>query len=479
VQDSVNSRFGRLQTNYGLTRKITVGAGVEYLSSISNGKTVMPFVNASLRLAPNMLFSGEYTHDVRARGILSYRMPSNLQVELNYTRYKEGQKAIIYNFREERKIVISKPFVGRTFSLFTRLTLNQIVLPESQYTTTEWLISGALFKVSTNFTTYAIFQPQATPFVYSNLALSFRLPGQLLLTPQVQYEYNASRLMTARIEASKYVFRNAFINVSYEKNFINRINNFTVGLRYDFSFAQVGLSALRSNALTTLVQSARGSLMHNGKAHYTDASNRSRIGTGGVMLVPFLDVNNNGKRDAGESRVYGMKVRSNGGRMITNLRDTSVTITEMEAYENYNLELERNSFDNIAWQIKKPVISIMIEPNQLRLIEVPVSVIGEVSGTVYQMADDEKKGLGRMKVCIFREDGSMAACILTESDGYFNFMGLGPGKYTAQLDKTQVHNLRMKVTPLSIPFQITKNKDGDVVDGLEFVTIRIRDEKDL
>jgi hypothetical protein len=158
----------------------------------------MPFVNASLRLAPNMLFSGEYTHDVRARGIFSYRMPSNLQLELNYTKYKEGQKAIIYNFREERKVMISKPFVTRKFSLFTRFTLNQIILPESQYTTTEWLISGALFNVGTNFTTYAIFQPEEKPFVYSNLALSFRLPGQVLLTPQIQYEYNSNRLMTAR-----------------------------------------------------------------------------------------------------------------------------------------------------------------------------------------------------------------------------------------------------------------------------------------
>jgi hypothetical protein len=58
-------------------------------------------------------------------------------------------------------------------------------------------------------------------------------------------------------------------------------------------------------------------------------------------------------------------------------------------------------------------------------------------------------------------------------------MGLGPGKYTAELDKTQVHNLRMKVTPLTIPFKISTNKEGDVVDGLEFVTVRIRDEKDL
>jgi hypothetical protein len=479
VQDTVHSLFSRIQMNYGLTRHVTVGGGVEYLSSISNGKKIMPFANASLRLAPNMLFSGEYTYGVRARGILSYRLPSNLQLELNYTRYTKDQKAIIYNFREERKVVISKPFLSRNFSLFTRVTLNQIILPETRYTSTEWLLSGALFKVATNLTTYAIFQPRENPYVYSNLALSFRLPGQLLITPQVQYEYNSNKLIAARCEAGRYLFHNGYLNVSYEKNFKSRISNISIGLRYDFSFSQIGFSALHSNHLTTLVQSAKGSLMHNGKADYTSASNRNRLGTGGVMLVPFLDINNNGKHDAGEPRVYGLRVKSNGGQLVNNLRDTAVTITEMEAYENYFIELQRNSFDNIAWQVKKPVISIMIEPNQLRLIEVPVSIIGEVSGTVYLQDKTGKNGLGRIKVCIYREDGSMAACLLTESDGYFNFMGLAPGKYTAELDKTQIRNLRMKVTPQTIPFQISNNKDGDVIDELEFVTIRIRDLKDL
>jgi hypothetical protein len=479
VQDSVHSQFSRVQMNYGLTRRITVGTGVEYLSSIKNGKTIMPFANASLRLAPNMLFSGEYTYGVRTRGIFSYRMPSNLQLDLNYTRYAKDQKAIIYNYREERKIVISKPFSRRNFSLFTRVTLDQIVLAESKYTTAEWLISGALFKVGTNFTTYAIFLPKEKPFVYSNLALAFRLPGNLIITPQAQYEYNSNRIMTARCEVGKYFFRNGYANASFEKNFRNNISNISIGIRYDFSFSQAGISALRSNGVTTLVESARGSLMHNGETGYTNASSRTRLGTGGIVLLPFLDQNNNGKRDPGEPRVYGLRVNSNGGRIFHDLRDTTVRITEMEAYENYFIKLERNSFENIAWQIRKPVIGVMIEPNQLRLIEVPVSIIGEVAGYVYQMdSNGEKKGLGRMKVCILREDGSEAACVQTESDGYFNFMGLTAGKYTAELSKQQVSNLRMKVTPLTIPFQISNNKDGDVIDGLEFTTIKIRDMKD-
>lgn len=478
VEDSLNSRFSRIQTNYGATHHVTIGAGVEYLSSVSTGKT-MPFLNASVRVTTNMLFSGEYTHGVRAKGIFSYRLPSDLQIELNYTNYAKGQKAIIYNFREERKVIISKPFINKTFSLFTRLTLNQIVLPETRYTTGEWLLSGALFKVGTNLTTYAIFQPKEAPYVYSNLALSFRLPGQLLVTPLIQYEYNSNKVIATRCEVGKYFFRRGYLNAAYEKNFKSNFTNISIGVRYDLSFAQVGLSSLITNNIATMVQSARGSLMYSGETGYTRASNHGRIGTGGVVLRPFLDLNNNGRRDAGEFRVYGLRVKSNGGRIIPNRRDTTVSITEMESYATYFIELERNSFDNIAWQIKKPVISIMIAPNQLRLIEVPVSVLGEVSGTVYQQHDNEKEGQGRIKVCINREDGSLAACVLTESDGFFNFMGLAPGKYTAELDKEQMSKLKMTVTPMTIPFQILNNRDGDVVDGLEFIISRTDPPVDL
>ena len=50
VEDSVHSRYSRASFNYGLGKRITVGGGAEYLSSVATGK-YMPFVNASVRLA--------------------------------------------------------------------------------------------------------------------------------------------------------------------------------------------------------------------------------------------------------------------------------------------------------------------------------------------------------------------------------------------------------------------------------------------
>lgn len=471
AEDSVNSKLGRIQANYGITNTITVGAGVEYLSSIRKANT-LPFVTTSIRLVANLLFSGEYTYGVRGRGILSYRSQNNWQAELSYSKYKRGQTAIIYNWLEERKAVISKPFTSKNFSVFNRFTIDQIILPGSYYTTTEWLISGAVYRIGTSLSTYAIFMKDEDPFVYSNLALTFRVPGNILFTPQVQYDYNSQRFMAVRAEAGKYLFKNGYLNVSYEKNYRNNITNYGIGLRYDFSFAQIGFSLWRNNNLTTLVESARGSVIHDGSSGYSGAYHRSSVGSGGIVFVPFLDLNNNEQFDKGEPRVEGLQLKYNGGRMMRNLRDTSICIMDMEPYAAYLFELESKSFESVSWQIRKPTIRVTIEPNQLRRVDVPVSVMGEVAGSVRLREDSVLKEQSGIKICIYRSDSTWVKCILTESDGYFNYMGLPPGDYVVQPDPAQMKKLKMKPQQAAYDIHISAKKEGDVIDDIQFILER-------
>lgn len=75
VEDTLSSRFSRTSVNYGLTNKMTIGAGYEYLSSVTSG-AMMPFVNTSFSLTSNLLMSIDYAHSVRTKASLSYRFPS-------------------------------------------------------------------------------------------------------------------------------------------------------------------------------------------------------------------------------------------------------------------------------------------------------------------------------------------------------------------------------------------------------------------
>ncbi|HVI47041.1 MAG TPA: hypothetical protein VM802_19345 [Chitinophaga sp.] len=467
VEDGHNSIFSRVQMNYGLHRNVTIGGGMEYLSSIAKDKT-MPFVTASARLTPNVLLAGEYTYGVRGRGILTYRGPSNLQVELYYTRYKKGQQAIIYNFVEERKIVISKPFMARKFTLFNRLTFNQIVLPDTKYTTGEWLLSGAINRVGFNVNTYAIFIKPEPAYVYTNLALTYRMPGNILVTPQVQYEYNTGSLMALRCELGKYVFRHGYINTSYERNYKSNFTNVGIGLRYDFAFSQIGFAAWKGTNISTIVESARGSLIYDDKTRFTGFSNRVSVGAGGVVLLPFVDLNNNNRRDPGEPKAFGLKVNCNGGRILQNLQDSTVRIINMEPYEYYFIELSKNSFDNVAWRIKKPALSIAIDPNQMKLVEVPVSIMGEVSGKVLLDDHGKTRGIGRITIKFYKNENTLVASTQTEADGFYSYMGLAPGLYTVKIDEEQLQKIGLKADPIKLPLEVKFTMDGDVVDGLDF-----------
>ena len=480
VTDSLNSRFGRVSCNYGLGERLTVGAGTEYLSSVVNGRNI-PFVNASLRLSSNLFLSGEYALGVRAKLVASYHTASDLQIELNYTRYTRGQQAINNSFLEERKAIVSFPFRSKKFTLFSRLSLYQIVLPftevtpgskevtpASKYTTGEGLLSGVFFGVNTNLTTYAWFTQQSAPYVYSSLSMAFRLPGKIILTPQLQYEYSQHRVSDLRAEIGKYLSSRGFFNVYYEDNIKSNFRSIGLAVRYDFSFTLSSISATQVGHTGAMVQSASGSLMYDDQTKYVGYDKHSAVGKGGLMIEPFLDLNGNGRRDPGEPRVSGVTIRINGGTILNNSADTTIRVTGLEAYASYILHLDA-SFESIAWDIRNKTIRVVIDPNQFKVLEIPVAVFGEVTGMVYLKDDSSQKPQGRILVCFYRSDKSMAGQAITEADGSFDFTGLAPGNYTAEVSSGQLEKLHMICRPWTLAFKISADKNGDVADGLEFI----------
>jgi hypothetical protein len=469
VEDGSDNLFSRVNFNYGVDRHITVGSGIEYFSSVASGKG-MPFLNTSLSLTSSLLFSGEYVNGVRSKGILNYRLPSNLQFEIDYTKYDKDQEAINTNFLEDRKAVISMPFSFGNSTIYSRFTINQIVLPTMKNIMSDLLLSGSIFGVSVNSSTFASYTDPFPPYVYGNLSLSFRLPTGFIVTPQMQYDYNQKKLIFVKCEFEKQLFGHGYLDMIYEKDFINNINDYQIVLRYEFPSAQTSASVRRDNNATSFIQSANGSLMFDGRTNHLGTDNQPSVGKGGIIIVPFLDLNCNGRRDEGEPKAFGLNFSINNGRIERDNRDTTIRIFDLEPYVTYTIELDRNSFDNISWLIRKPIISVFIDPNQFKLIEVPIAVVGEVSGTVYLRENNSNKGQGRITLCFYRsDDSSLAASTLTEADGFFSFLGLAPGSYVARIDTAQLRRLNMTSSPIALPVNILQNKDGYVVDELEFV----------
>lgn len=474
VEDDKNSLFGQAKLNYGVTRDVTVGGGLEYNSSISTTKNIA-FFNTSIKLPSNMLFSGEYIYGVRYKGLLTFHLPSNLQMELYYSKYNPGQQAIRLNYTEERRMVVSKPFHLLTVSALSRLTISQNLiehpnsyLPPTKYTIPEFLLSGASHRISVSITTSAFVLDKINTSVFSDASLSTTLPGGVLFTPQIRFDYKLNKFNMVKYSLEKRFIKYGVINASYQNNLIINSPIYQIGFRYDFPYARMGISAMQSNGINSLTEFASGSLIYQPQVNYLDINVNTNVGRGGLIFLPFLDINNNGKKDTNEYKVSGLNVMVSGGGIRKFRKDTTIVISGLEPYTNYFVELDANSFENMAWKIKKTKMNIAIEPNKLKLIYIPISIVGEASGTVYQKRKNEETGLGRIIVGFYTFDSVLVNKTLTESDGYFSYLGLLPGSYYAKIDQEQLNKIQMASSPSSQVFIIKSGIDGDVVDGLKF-----------
>lgn len=473
IEDGLTSKFGRLSTHYGLSNHVTVGAGYEYLSSVKSGPG-MPFVNTSFRLASNLMLSGEYTHGVRSKGILSYRLPSNVQFDIDYTKFVKGQTAIFFNYLEDRKASVTVPLHVFKTSVFSRVAMDQIILPTSKYTNAELTFAGSIRRVGINLSSYASVTSVSGIYAYSLASLSFLVVPKLYFTSQLQYDYRRSRTDFVKLTLEKHLMGKGFVNLTYQEYFVSNNRNVLLGLRYDFSFARTNVTALAgNNGNYSIVESASGSVLFDGKTKYAKPNSRANIGKGAIVVRPFLDVNCNGVWDKDEPKAAGLKIRMNGGKIVYDTKDTSVRVLELEPYVNYYIELDRNSFDNISWQVKKKTVQVSVNANDFTEVDVPVAVVGEVSGTISlkNMETGKVKGIGQVIVNVYGSDGSVVARTITEPDGYFSYLGLSPGTYTAGVDPAQMQKLHYTSDKSKTAFRINAGRDGDVVDNIEFLLI--------
>lgn len=475
IQDSLHGKFSRTSVNYGISRNFTIGGGYEYLSSLP-GSQLMPFFNSSLKLASNLLFSGDYTHQVKSSANLSYNLQSKFQFDIHYTKYKKGQQAIIHNYLEERKISLSAPIHIKKLTLLNRLTVNQLVLPTTKYTTSEWMLSGSVFGINTNLSTYAVFMEQGNPYLYGNLSLGCRLPYQINCSPQAQFSYSDREINSVRVRMEKPVFKYGYLSLSYEKNFRGNQSAIEIGFRYDFNFGQLGAASRLSGNISTFTQYAGGSMVADPGSRYFGTSKSGNVGKGGFIIVPFLDINANGRKDRGEPKAPGLKLRASGGKIERNDKDTTIRIMGMEAYTDCLLELDQSSIDNIAWRITHKSLKAAVDPNIITEIDIPIQIVGEAAGMVMIQKDGRESGQGRIRLNFYNKKMELVAQTLSEGDGYFSYLGLLPGQYLVAIDPKQLENLSMSASPQFQEFEIHPDIDGDFIDNLEF-TIRKNKQK--
>ena len=483
LQDTLSSRFGRAEFNYGVNRILTIGGGTEYLSSIPKNPYI-PFASFTFQPFSKMTLVGEYDHGVKTRGVMDFYFRKDALLTLDYAKFVEGQLATRFNAPEERKVKLSVPFAVKKTTGFVRLDYTQLVYKAFSYNQGNLMVSAYYKQFSANAANQFNWIGSLKPYVITDLALSWRLKSGLTVRPSAQYNFTDGQLNTCKLSLEKYIPRGNFA-ISYEKNVLYNDHFINVNFRYDLPGARANLSVSQNRNTTMTAESVQGSLAFGGGNGYAYASNNSSASKGGLLLYPFLDLNNNGKFDTGEPMVKITNVGIMGGKVIFNEKDLIVRIPDLNAFTTYLVEFQDNDLENIAWRFRKKIYQVLIDPNQFKRVDIPVVAVGEVRGMTYLNKDNVLKGQRRILVKFFkkstRKGGSQTmaesdatlskpvAETLSESDGYLYYMGLSPGEYVVRVDPDQLKNLNMTVSPESIPVKINQLAEGDVVTGLDFV----------
>ena len=468
VQDGDGTRFGKGEFNYGINRVLTVGGGLEYLSSLPSS-SLIPFATATYQPFNRLTLNGEYAHGVRTRGLLNYYITKEILFELDYAKYVEGQKVTLINASEERKAKLSMPFRYKKVNGYFRLDYSQLVYEAFIYNYSNLMISASYQQFNANSSTQINWVSEKNPFTTTDLVLGYRFKNNYSLRSSARYNATDSALMLYGADLEKRIAKGSF-SASFQKNIISDDFYLNVGFKYDFSFARTAVTGSQSKSNSSTSISAQGSLAFGGGNGYIHTDNNSSVGKGGILLYPFLDLNQNGIFDKGEHSIKISAARVNGGRAIFNQKDSIVRIPNLNAFTSYLVELNDDDLDNIAWRFKNKTYQVLVDPNQFKRIDVPILSMGEINGMAYKDIENELKGIGRILIKIYKKNSDkVVAEILSESDGYIYKLGLKPGDYRACVDAEQLKNLNFSANPPCRYFTIKTSEEGDIVDGIDFI----------
>ena len=455
--DSLGSKFLNASFGYGLTRNITIAAGVEYLQTMQQNKPYIPYFSLSFVPFSKLLVLGEYDHKVRTSLQVNLRLNS-ATLDMKYIKLDKNQTAIRNRYLEDRLANLSMPIRISKVSALIRTSFHQNVFPSSTYNDGQFMFSCSYKGFSTNVAHFITWSTYTNPSAYSNFGLSFKLKNGLDITTGNQYNFSTKKLVSFHLRMVKKVFKNGFARLNYDNYFLSaNSNTISLSFNYQFNFINTSVSALVKKSFVQFTENVSGSISTGGNKGNVYFNNQGSVGICRVAIYAFLDTNNNGILDAGEPMVDKLNVKCDQGKVITGAKDSIIRIVDLSPFRKYNLHFDETKFSNPSWKIKTADIQLTTDPNQFKKILVPVSVLGEINGV---LTNKKSQGQGRMYIEIYTHKDSLVAHTLTEEDGYFSYLGLLPGKYIIKGNKTQLMLLHKDIKPVS--FVIHPSVEGEI-----------------
>jgi hypothetical protein len=466
VQDSLQSPFGKLSFNYGLLRTLTFSGGLEYLSS-NTALPITTFASVSFQPFSAVLLNLDYQQEQGLKAVLDYYVTKNAFLNINYSQFIRGKLPLLTNKLREFEVRLSTPFKNKFFSGFTNIAFKQDSYDEFNFNRFNFMLSSSVNKIRINSNLLINWASKNSPQINSSLALSYRLINGLALRTSTLYNHTENNVNSIGINLQKSISK-ININFSFDRDLQLKTSTYSLSAVYALPFSSFGFSSSYNKNNLSFSESAQGSMAFGTGDAPIKLGNNSAMGKGGVLLYPFLDLNENGKLDSGEKKVFLSSVKILGAKAVISKKDSIVRVFDLNAFVNYTAKFVDSDLNNIAWRFKHNTYKILVDPNQYKRVFIPVIPVGEIVGMVYLKKGKSLQGQARINIQIIDEKENKVAEVLSEYDGYFTYLGLKPGKYTVRIDPEQLKNLNLIALPKAHQVTIKVLEYGDVIEDLDF-----------
>jgi len=278
------------------------------------------------------------------------------------------------------------------------------------------------------------------------------------------------QVIDMQLMVSKSLGNFASINLTGGYGFSSHSGSLQADIRMNLPFAQVGM--IGTGGTSQRFQgngSISGSLGFDPNSGSFPVSNTPEVRHGGIVVIPFLDRNNNGRQDPGEPTVKHFGFEQVPGKTKEE-SDGTLRIMDLEPYKKVIIKTSSDNVENISWTPKFTSFSVVPPANGYALVEIPIVVSGQIEG--YINGDDGPLGGARIKIR-HNDPGDTSEAVLSldllsYSNGEYYYMGLAPGKYRASIDPKQLSMLHYTCSPQYLDFELENKEEGDSKEKLNF-----------
>ncbi|MEX0889944.1 MAG: carboxypeptidase-like regulatory domain-containing protein, partial [Balneolaceae bacterium] len=199
-------------------------------------------------------------------------------------------------------------------------------------------------------------------------------------------------------------------------------------------------------------------------------NNRQQVGSAALAVRLFVDKNNSGSYDDGDELLPNNAIRIERASGAIFYENGISYLNLLQPYRQYNLSVNKSAFHNPLLVPVTERFSIVTDPNQYKIIDIPLYTSGVIEGKVLRLVDGTRLPLSGARLFLRNIDvesdfSDFEQELRTFSDGSFYSYEIPPGTYEIQIDPQQLELLNMEAE--TVEFTVESLAEGDYLENLD------------